>query len=104
VDDEDALTALNWLERDYIRHFATKAEQWLDVQHDWPVEWADQLGINDNVALVNLDQLQAMRREIEDVLQRYRRVGQGNPQAKRIAVYTYAYPVDLDQRPRGDRS
>ena len=35
---------------------------------------------------------------------RYRRVGQGNPQAKRIAVYTYAYPVDLDQRPRGDRS
>jgi DNA-binding transcriptional ArsR family regulator len=104
VDDEDALTALNWLERDYIRHFATKAEQWLDVQHDWPVEWVDQLGINDNVALVNLDQLQAMRREIEDVLQRYRRVGQGNPQAKRIAVYTYAYPVDLDQRPRGDRS
>lgn len=104
VDDEDAVTALNWLERDYIRHFATKAEQWLDVQQDWPVEWVDQLGINDNVALVSLDQLQAMLREIEDVLQKYRRVGQGNPQAKRIAVYTYAYPVDLDQRPRGDRS
>ena len=104
VDDEDAVTALNWLERDYIRHFATKAEQWLDVQQDWPVEWVDQLGINDNVALVSLDQLQAMRREIEDVLQKYRRVGQGNPQAKRIDVYTYAYPVDLDQRPRGDRS
>lgn len=104
VDDEDATTALNWLERDYIRHFATKAEQWLDVQQDWPVEWVDHLGINDNVALVTLDQLRAMRGEIEEVLQKYRRVGQGNPQAKRIAVYTYAYPVDLDQRPRRARS
>ena len=78
--------------------------QWLDVQQDWPVDWVDQLGINDNVALVSLDQLRAMRREIEDVLQKYRRVGQGNPEAKRVAVYTYAYPVDLDQSPRGDRS
>jgi DNA-binding transcriptional ArsR family regulator len=104
VDDEDALTALNWLERDYIRHFAGKAEQWLDVQQDWPVEWVDHLGINDNVALVTLEQLRAMRAEIEDVLLKYRRVGQGNPQAKRVAVYTYAYPVDLDQSPRGDRS
>lgn len=104
VDDEDATTALNWLERDYIRHFASKAEHWLDVQQDWPVEWVDQLGINDNVALVTLDQLRAMRGEIEEVLQKYRRVGQGNPQAKRIAVYTYAYPVDLDQSPRGNRS
>src|SRR4051794_32757379 len=103
-EDGDAVPALNWRERDYIRHFATKAEQWLDVQQDWPVEWVDHLGINDNVALVTLDQLRAMRSEIEDVLQKYRRVGQGNPQAKRVAVYTYAYPVDLDQSPRGDRS
>ena len=63
------------------------------------MEWVDHLGINDSVALVTLDQLRAMRREIEEVLQKYRRVGQGNPQAKRIAVYTYAYPVDLDQSP-----
>jgi DNA-binding transcriptional ArsR family regulator len=104
ADDEDATTALNWLERDYIRHFASKAEHWLDVQQDWPVEWVDHLGINDNVALVTLEQLRAMRGEIEEVLQKYRRVGQGNPQAKRIAVYTYAYPVDLDQSPRGNRS
>jgi DNA-binding transcriptional ArsR family regulator len=104
ADDEDATTALNWLERDYVRHFASKAEQWLDVQHDWPVEWVDHLGLNDNVTLVTLEQLGAMRTEIEQVLQKYRRVGQGNPQAKRIAVYTYAYPVDLDQSARGNRS
>ena len=104
ADDEDAVTALNWLERDYVRHFASKAEQWLDVQHDWPLEWVDYLGLNDNVALVTLEQLREMRTEIEQVLSKYRRVGQGNPQAKRVAVYTYAYPVDLDQSPRGERS
>ena len=101
-DDEDASTALNWLERDYVRHFATKAEQWLDVSTEWPAEWSDHLGLNDNVALVTRDQLVAMRAEIEDVLQRYRRVGQGNPSAKRVAVYTYAYPVDLDNLPADD--
>ena len=59
ADDEDALTALNWLSRDYVRHFAAKAEQWLDVEHDWPLEWVDQLGLNDNVALVTLEQMTA---------------------------------------------
>ncbi len=104
ADDEDAVTALNWLERDYVRHFAGKAEQWLDVAPTWPPGWTDHLGLNDNVALVSRQQLATMRAEIEGVLQKYRRVGQGNPNAKRIAVYTYAYPVDLDQTPRGDRT
>ena len=99
ADDEDAETSLNWLERDYVRHFATRAEQWLDVAATWPADWADNLGLNDNFALVTQEQLVAMRAEIDDVLQRYRRVGQGNPQAKRIAIYTYAYPVDLDKVP-----
>lgn len=94
--DEDAVTALNWLERDYVRHFAGKAESWLDVAPTWPVEWADHLGLNDNVVLVSSEQLAQLTAELEATLQKYRRVGQGNPQAKRIAVYTYAYPVDLD--------
>jgi len=99
ADDEDAATALNWLERDYVRHFASQAERWLDIAPTWPSDWADHLGLNDNVALVTQEQLVALRAEIEEVLQRYRRVGQGNPQAKRVAVYTYAYPVDLDKAP-----
>ena len=99
ADDEDAATALNWLERDYVRHFATRAEQWLDVSATWPGDWADHLGLNDNVALVTQEQLVTMRAELEAVLQKYRRVGQGNPRAKRVAVYTYAYPVDLDKAP-----
>ena len=34
--DEDSETALNWLVRDYARHFSEKFEQWLDVKETWP--------------------------------------------------------------------
>ena len=29
--DEDSETALNWLARDYVRHFSTQAERWVDA-------------------------------------------------------------------------
>ena len=44
------------------------------------------------------DQLAALRRELEDVLQRYRRVGAGNPDAKRVSVYLCPLPVDRPPR------
>ena len=98
-DDEDTATALDWLERDYVRHFAEKAEQWLDVAPEWPDAWRDHLGLRDHVALVTQEQLVDMVGQLEEVLLKYRRVGQGNPTAKRIAVYLYSYPVDLDKVP-----
>ena len=42
-----------------------------------------------------------MSSEIDAVIERYRRVGQGNPDAKRIAAYLIFYPVDMDKAPRG---
>ncbi len=100
-DDEDSQAALAWLERDYLRHFADRAERWLDVAPTWPVGWVELLGLRDGLALVSKEQLGAMRAEIDEVVQRYRRVGQGNPQARRVAVYTYCYPLDLTSGPGG---
>ena len=40
-----------------------------------------------------------MRDEIAEVVARYRRVGQGNPRARRIATHLYLYPLDLDRPP-----
>lgn len=98
--DEDSETALNWLSRDYVRHFSEQAERWVDVSSTWPVDWQDACGSSDDMVLVTAEQLQAMRDEIGDVVRRYRRVGQGNPEAKRIAVYLFAYALDLDKAPR----
>lgn len=102
--DEDAETALNWLVRDYTRHFAEQFEKWLDVEEAWPLEWRNAAGMNDSYVIATPTQLQEMKAEIDAIVDRYRRVGQGNPAARRLAVYSVTYPLDLDRIPRGEES
>jgi predicted ArsR family transcriptional regulator len=97
-DDEDAQAALAWLARDYLQLFSDRAEQWLDTQDRWPVQWREQVGLSDYLVQVTATQLAALRADLTDVLERYRRVGAGNPDAKRVSVYLCPLPVDS---PRG---
>lgn len=99
--DEDAETALNWLVRDYIRHLGEQFERWLDVEADWPAPWRDAAGMSDTYVIATAEQVQELKREIDEVLEKYRRVGQGNPNARRLAAYSVLYPLDLDRAPRG---
>jgi hypothetical protein len=69
----------------------------------WPMDWQDACGGSDTMVLVTSEQLATMRDEITEVVARYRRVGQGNPRARRIATHLYLYPLDLD-RPPGPNS
>lgn len=101
VGDEDAETALSWLQRDYSRHLAERYERWLDAHEAWPIEWRDVLGMNDSYVIATHEQLAALNAELDAVVARYRRVGQGNPAARRVAVYAVTYPIDLDSVPRG---
>ena len=96
--DADADAALQWLARDYLHHFTDRAEQWLDTQDRWPVGWREQVGLSDNLVQVTAGQLSALRGDLGEVLERYRRVGAGNPDAKRVSVYLCPLPVD---RPPG---
>jgi hypothetical protein len=43
---------------------------------------------------VTADQLSALRGDLAGVLERYRRIGAGNPDAKRVSVYLCPLPVD----------
>jgi DNA-binding transcriptional ArsR family regulator len=100
VGDEDAETALNWLVRDYIRHLGEQFERWLDVESAWPTAWRDAAGMNDTFVIATPEQVQAMKAELDEVFERYRRIGQGNPAARRLAAYSVIYPLDLDRTPR----
>lgn len=100
VGDEDAETALNWLVRDYIRHLGEQFERWLDVESTWPTAWRDAAGMDDTFVIATPEQVQAMKAELDAVYERYRRVGQGNPAARRLAAYSVIYPLDLDRTPR----
>ena len=98
--DEDAETALNWLVRDYTRHFAEQFERWLDVEATWPEAWRDAAGMSDTFIIATPEQVEELKTEVDELLARYRRVGQGNPRARRLAVYSVLYPLDLDKAPQ----
>ena len=80
----------------------SSSSSWLDVQDD----------LAGRVARRRRHERQLHRRhpragrgrckaEIDELLLKYRRVGQGNPQATRMAVYCAIYPLDLDRVPTG---
>ncbi len=94
VLDEDEQSVAQWLALDYLEHFGERARGWVEHRGQWPAAW-QVAGLEDHLVQVNAEQLTALRAELVEVLQRYRRVGQGNPQAKRIIVYTCALPLDV---------
>lgn len=100
--DESDEAAAEWLARDYVQHFAGKAQEWITHGGEWSPTWQESAGLDDRLVLVSDEQLAELRAEIEDVLGRYRRVGAGNPLAKRVIFYTCALPVD-PQRRRAER-
>ncbi|MGO0577765.1 helix-turn-helix domain-containing protein [Ornithinimicrobium panacihumi] len=91
--DEDDAQAADWLALDYLAHFGDRARGWLEDRADWEQSWREVCGLEDHTVQVTAEQATAMRAELLEVLDRYRRVGQGNPQAKRVVVYTCALPV-----------
>lgn len=97
-DDPDDEAAAEWLARDYVQHFAGKAQTWIGNESDWPLTWQELCGLDDHLVLVTDAQLGALQNEIAAVLAKYRRVGAGNPQAKRVTYYTCALPVDAPPR------
>lgn len=97
--DEDDARAADWLALDYLAHFGERAETWLRDRQDWEATWQQACGLEDHTVQVTGEQLTAMRAELLEVLERYRRVGQGNPQARRVVVYTCALPLPASSRP-----
>ncbi len=95
ADDENARTALGWLQRDYVRQFAARAERWLDVSEAWPAEWVDALGMSDSFVEVTAQQAVELRDELDAVLARFRQAGADHPEARRIHVTVQSSPLEL---------
>lgn len=92
--DEDDAHAADWLALDYLAHFGDRAQAWLGEQRSWDPVWQEVCGLQDHTVQVTAEQATALQAELHEVLERYRRVGQGNPQAKRVVVYTCPLPVE----------
>ncbi|WP_115030885.1 ArsR/SmtB family transcription factor [Dermatophilus congolensis] len=96
-DPADEASA-EWLARDYAAYFGTKVQNWISHTSQWPPTWQELCGLEDRLVLVTDTQLAALQEEIAAILERYRRVGAGNPTAKRVTFYTCALPVDAPPR------
>lgn len=94
LQDEDDLAAAQWLQHDYVEHFAERANSWVDASSGWPHTWRDNCGLTDHAVLVTTEQLTALAAELAEVMDRYRRVGAGTPGARRVAAYTALLPID----------
>ena len=101
-DDEDTATALDWLQRDYVRQLAQKAERWLDAAPNWPAEWVDVCGLNDTFVTVTPEQMHQLNGRLDALLAEYRTIGEGDPRARRASVSTFTRPMDLDAVPDPD--
>ena len=93
VDESDE-AALDWLARDYVQHFAQKAQDWITHTPEWTPTWQESCGLADHLVLVTDEQLAALQDEVGALLARYRRLGAGNPAARRVTFYTCPLPVD----------
>jgi hypothetical protein len=107
TDDADAEAALGWLARDYLHHFTDRAEQWLDTQDRWPVAGASRSACQTTWCRSRPDSFQRCVRTWPGSWNVYRRVGAGNPDAKRVSVYVCPLPVRpparLSSQPPGAR-
>ena len=103
-DDEDAATALDWLQRDYVRQLAEKAERWLDATPNWPAEWVDVFGLNDTFVTVTPEQMRDLNTRLDALLAEYRTLGEGDPRARRASVNIIARPMDPDLVPDLDEA
>ena len=99
--DEDATTALGWLERDYLRLFSTDFGHWLDVAEAWPSAWQDAAGMGDNWLSLNTEQLTALKKDLDALFERYEKDG-GGPGAVRVAFWQAAFPLEMDDVPGAD--
>ena len=95
--DEDAETSLGWLTRDYVRIAAEHMQKWFDVEHTWPIEWRDALGLSDDVVLVTAAQAKALQDEVIAVVARYKKAGADDPSARRVSVWHMTHPLETEQ-------
>ncbi|NHN55149.1 helix-turn-helix domain-containing protein [Calidifontibacter sp. DB0510] len=92
--DPDELAADRWLEHDYVDHFAERSHALIDAAADWPAVWQELLGLRDKPLLMTGDQATAFAAELDELLERYRRIGAGSPGARRLVAYAALLPVD----------
>jgi DNA-binding transcriptional ArsR family regulator len=98
--DPDAEAASDWLRRHYLRSFVQRYEHWLDRSGDESLDWRDAAEFGDAEMRLSPDDLRAFQAELLELLERYQRHYPERPDARRVAFYYHAFPVDTEEPSR----
>ncbi|GAA2874351.1 transcriptional regulator [Actinoplanes cyaneus] len=92
--DPEATAAAEWLEAFQVSRFAELAQNWRRALPDEPVVWQETAEISDYMLRLGSAQTEALLREIEGVIDRYRRLGQDEPgpDARPVVLYVAGLP------------
>ena len=99
-DDDEASAAVGWLQRDYVRQMAGRAEGWLDAADRWPDAWVDAAGYGDTYLTVTAEQLGQVQAELWSLLDRWRTAGEGDPAVRQVLISLVAHPRDVTDPPQ----
>jgi len=91
--DPDAEAASDWLKQHYLRHFLERYQRWLEVARDEPLDWRDAADSGDAELRVSADRLREFEAELLALIERYRNPSPADPEARRVALYYYTFPV-----------
>ncbi|GLW34851.1 winged helix-turn-helix domain-containing protein [Actinoplanes regularis] len=93
--DPEATAAVDWMEAQQVSRFAELAQNWRQALPEESEVWQDTAEISDYMVQLGSAQTTAMMREIEEVIERYRRDGLDDPapDARFVAVYVSALPL-----------
>ena len=97
--DADARAAAGWLRGHYWRQFAEAAAEWEQHRERWPLAWREHLTHDDALVHVAVDDLAALRAELDAVLDRYHRPRGDDPARRTVSVHVSALPLHPDRLP-----
>jgi DNA-binding transcriptional ArsR family regulator len=93
ADDPDATAAADWLTGYQVSNFADRAEAWQRALPDEPIAWRDAAGMSDYVLALGASQLDALLKELDEVIERHRRdAAEPAPDARQVLIYLAGLP------------
>ena len=94
ADDPDAMAAADWLNSYAARGLASQVEAWHRAAAREPAEWRAAADFSDYILTLNAEQLAALTKELDAVIERHRRqtAAAPAPDARQVLLYLYSLP------------
>jgi predicted ArsR family transcriptional regulator len=92
--DPDAMAAADWLNSYSARNLAARVEAWHRAAPTEPAEWRAAADFSDYLLTLSAQQLVALTKELDAVIERHRRETDAAPapDARQVLLYLYSLP------------